>query len=29
VPDEFRQNMEPGWEAIHARVKKQAEESKD
>jgi hypothetical protein len=25
VPDEFRQNMEPGWEAIHARVKKQAE----
>ena len=27
VPDEFRQNMEPGWEAIHARVKKQAEAS--
>src|SRR5688500_3070859 len=25
VPDEFRQNMEPGWEAIHARVKQQAE----
>jgi len=29
VPDEFRQNMEPGWEAIHARVKKQAEASKE
>ena len=25
VPDEFRDRMEPGWEAIHARVKKQAE----
>ena len=25
VPDEFRQQMAPGWEAIHARVKKQAE----
>jgi hypothetical protein len=25
VPDEFRQNMEPGWEAIHARVRQQAE----
>ena len=29
VPDEFRQNMEPGWEAIHARVKKQAEAAKE
>jgi len=28
VPDEFRQNMAPGWEAIHARVKKQAEAAK-
>jgi uncharacterized protein YndB with AHSA1/START domain len=25
VPDEFRQRMAPGWEAIHARVKQQAE----
>src|SRR5690349_8977381 len=25
VPDEFRDNMPPGWEAIHARVKKNAE----
>jgi hypothetical protein len=25
VPDEFKTNMEPGWEAIHARVKQQAE----
>ena len=29
VPDEFRQNMEPGWEAIHARVKQQAEAEKE
>jgi hypothetical protein len=29
VPDEFRQNMEPGWEAIHARVKTQAEAAKE
>jgi len=29
VPDEFRQHMAPGWEAIHARVKKQAEAAKD
>ena len=28
VPDEFRDRMEPGWEAIHARVKKQAESAK-
>ena len=25
VPDEFRQHMAPGWEAIHARVKRAAE----
>ena len=25
VPDDFRENMAPGWEAIHARAKKQAE----
>ena len=25
VPDEFRQNMAPGWAAIHARAKRQAE----
>lgn len=25
VPEEFRENMEPGWEAIHARVKQHAE----
>jgi hypothetical protein len=25
VPDEFRQTMAPGWEAMHARVKQQAE----
>ena len=25
VPDEFKTSMEPGWEAIHARVKQQAE----
>ena len=25
VPDEFQQNMAPGWEAIHARVKRAAE----
>ena len=29
VPDDFRQHMAPGWEAIHARVKKQAEAAKD
>jgi hypothetical protein len=29
VPDEFRENMEPGWEAIHARVKTQAEATKE
>ena len=29
VPDEFRQHMAPGWEAIHARVKKQAEASNE
>lgn len=28
VPDEFRQNMPPGWEAIHSRVKTQAEATK-
>ena len=28
VPDDFRQHMAPGWEAIHARVKKQAEAAK-
>ena len=27
VPDEFRQHMAPGWSAIHARVKRQAEGS--
>ena len=25
VPDDFRQHMGPGWSAIHARVKRQAE----
>lgn len=25
VPDEFRQHMAPGWEVIHARVKRAAE----
>lgn len=25
VPDEFRQNMPPGWSAIHARIKRAAE----
>ncbi|MGD9903348.1 MAG: SRPBCC domain-containing protein [Vicinamibacterales bacterium] len=25
VPDQFRTNMAPGWEAIHARVKRAAE----
>ena len=25
VPDDFREHMAPGWEAIHARAKKQAE----
>ena len=25
VPDEFQQHMAPGWEAIHARVKRAAE----
>lgn len=29
VPDEFRQHMAPGWEALHARVKRQAEAAKD
>jgi hypothetical protein len=29
VPDEFRQHMAPGWEAIHARVKTQAEAARD
>jgi hypothetical protein len=29
VPDDFRQHMAPGWEAIHARVKQQAEATKD
>lgn len=29
VPDEFRERMEPGWEAIHARVKQQAEAAKE
>jgi hypothetical protein len=28
VPDEFHQNMAPGWEALHARVKTQAEAAK-
>jgi hypothetical protein len=25
VPDEFRQNMAPGWEVLHARIKRAAE----
>ena len=29
VPDHFRDNMEPGWEAIHARVKRDAEQAKE
>jgi hypothetical protein len=30
VPEEFRKDhMAPGWEAIHARVKRQAEAAKD
>jgi len=29
VPDDFRQHMAPGWEAIHARVKTQAEAAKN
>jgi hypothetical protein len=29
VPDNFRDNMEPGWEAIHARVKRDAEQAKE
>jgi hypothetical protein len=29
VPDDFRDKMAPGWEAIHARAKKQAEASKE
>ncbi len=29
IPDEFRQKMAPGWEAIHARVKRHAEAAKD
>ena len=29
VPDEFRQHMAPGWEAIHTRVKKHAEATHD
>ena len=29
VPEDFRQHMAPGWEAIHARAKKQAEAAKD
>jgi hypothetical protein len=29
VPDDFRQHMAPGWEAIHARVKTQAEAAKE
>ena len=28
VPDEFRDNMPPGWAAMHARVKKNAETTK-
>jgi hypothetical protein len=28
VPDEFRSNMAPGWEALHARVKRDAEAAK-
>ena len=28
VPDEFRQHMAPGWNALHARVKRAAETSK-
>jgi hypothetical protein len=28
VPDEFRQHMAPGWEALHARVKREAEAAK-
>ena len=29
VPDHFRDNMEPGWEAIHARVKRDAEQAEE
>jgi hypothetical protein len=29
VPDDFRENMPPGWQAIHARVKQQAESAKE
>lgn len=29
VPDEFKVNMPPGWQALHARVKKQAESEKE
>ncbi|MGH9383380.1 MAG: SRPBCC family protein, partial [Vicinamibacterales bacterium] len=28
VPDEFTKHMAPGWEAIHARVKRHAEAAK-
>ena len=28
VPDDFRQHMAPGWQAMHARVKAQAEAAK-
>lgn len=28
MPDEFHQHMAPGWEAIHARVKRHAEAAK-
>jgi hypothetical protein len=28
VPDQFKDNMPPGWQAIHARVKTQAESGK-
>lgn len=29
VPEQFKDNMPPGWQAIHARVKKQAESGKE